>query len=189
MKNISPVVWVVLVCVGALGCQQIDGACWSVSEDGQGSGAGGGPIVPSTGGYGDAPTPKPLGEPNYPTDPCMQQAECTVTWKVGSSSCGAAGDPGCTNLHRGHYATLEDAKKDCEKIYGINPPTGSGALSCDGCKWVTSGADDCLEHCKDLCYEIWVNCRKDCPKGDGNCLSECTNKLAECNKECEKKCK
>lgn len=112
-----------------------------------------------------------------------------MTWKIGSDSCANAGDAGCTSLHRGHYSSLDDAKKDCERVYGINPATGSGAQSCDACRWVTGATNDCLEHCKDLCYELWVNCRKDCPKGDVNCLSECTNKLGACNKECDKKCK
>lgn len=48
-----------LVCAWAsLGCQDVDGECWPVSEDGQGAGAGGGPIVPGTGGYGNVP-PEP----------------------------------------------------------------------------------------------------------------------------------
>ena len=168
-------------------CNYDTGECYLRGQDG--AGAGGSVIVqPGTGGFGDAPTPKPLGDPNYPTDPCMQQAECTVTWKVGSDGCNAAGDPGCTNLHRGHYATLEDAKKDCEKIYGINPPTGSGALSCDGCKWVTSATNDCLEHCKDQCVTTWEGCYDKCGK-DHVCKEKCMNELIACNKKCEEKCK
>jgi hypothetical protein len=40
-------------------CNYDDGACWSRTEDDGHTGAGGGPIVPGGGGYGDAPEPKP----------------------------------------------------------------------------------------------------------------------------------
>lgn len=48
--------------VGSLsvfGCQQVEGECWPISEDGQGSGAGGGVIGTGYGGFGDVtPTPQ-----------------------------------------------------------------------------------------------------------------------------------
>lgn len=169
-------------------CNYDTGECYVRGQDG--TGAGGAVITPpGSGGFGDVP-PKPLDANGDLADPCSQVAECTVTWKAGSDSCKDVGATGtCTSLHQGSYVTLDDAKKDCERIYGINPPTNSGALSCDSCHWANSTANDCLEQCKDLCYELWVKCREACPKGDGNCLSECTNKLADCNRECDKKCK
>lgn len=55
--------------------------------------------------------------------------------------------------------------------------------------YCTSPKNDCLERCKELCYQLWEKCRDDCPRGDKNCLSECTNALATCNRECDRKCK
>lgn len=190
MKNISLVSVVAFVGGCIAGCQQIDGACWPANEDGNGAGAGGGPIVPGWGGYGDEPQPKPLGSANYPTDPCMQQAECTVTWKIGSDSCANAGDAGCTSLHRGHYSSLDDAKKDCERVYGINPATGSGAQSCDACRWANTAAD-CVEACKRKCDEIHDKCHADCTKNNptSSCHNQCNQVYGKCLQKCEKECK
>lgn len=58
MKNTPRIVWIVPVCAWIFGCQQIEGECWPVSEDGQGQGAGGGPLLPGAGGFGDVP-PEP----------------------------------------------------------------------------------------------------------------------------------
>ena len=54
MKETAYFVTTVLVGVGVFGCQVVE-ECWPLSEDGQGAGAGGGPIVPGAGGYGDVP--------------------------------------------------------------------------------------------------------------------------------------
>ncbi|MEZ4308352.1 MAG: hypothetical protein R3F14_09950 [Polyangiaceae bacterium] len=54
MKRISAV-GATLTILMLWGCQEIDGECWLVSEDGPGAGVGGGPIVPGSGGYGDVP--------------------------------------------------------------------------------------------------------------------------------------
>lgn len=187
MKNISLVSVVAFVGGCIAGCQQIDGACWPANEDGNGAGAGGGPIVPGWGGYGDEPQPKPLGSANYPTDPCMQQAECTVTWKIGSDSCANAGDAGCTSLHRGHYSSLDDAKKDCERVYGINPATNSGAMSCDACKWV--GSASAGEECRRQCDKEWETRNDECRKlknkdARAKCWEDSNLKYAECLKKC-----
>jgi hypothetical protein len=59
----------VLLVFEASACTAIDGECWSRSENGTGSGAGGGPIVPNQGGYGDvAPEPQGAGDSPSPPD-------------------------------------------------------------------------------------------------------------------------
>ena len=56
-------VWAaVFVGLAFLGCQEIDGECWPVTEDGQGTGAGGGPLLPGSGGYGVSPEPQASGD-------------------------------------------------------------------------------------------------------------------------------
>lgn len=56
-----------ILCSG--GCTVIDGECWPRSEDGQGSGAGGGPIVPGQGGFGDV-EPEPQDANGSPPADC-----------------------------------------------------------------------------------------------------------------------
>ncbi len=60
MKRAWMAVVVVLLVLGWSACTTSDGECWLKNEDGAGPGAGGGPIVPSQGGYGDVP-PGPQG--------------------------------------------------------------------------------------------------------------------------------
>jgi len=51
--------WTACVLLAALGCQEIDGECWPVSEDGQGAGVGaGGPVGPGSGAYGASAEPQ-----------------------------------------------------------------------------------------------------------------------------------
>lgn len=69
MKNLPAVLSIGLMCAYVFGCQQTGSECWPVSEDGQGTGAGGGPIVPGTGGYGDVP-PEPQDAANPPQFQC-----------------------------------------------------------------------------------------------------------------------
>lgn len=122
-------------------------------------------------------------------EPCSSQTvECTVTWKSGSTVCKEQGTASsCTTLYQGQHATLAEAQEQCERIHGVR--ADSGAQSCASCQVAKSAKNDCLEHCKDLCYKAWEKCRDDCPRGDKNCLSECTNTLASCNRECDRKCK
>lgn len=186
MKNISRVVWVVLVCGLALGCQKIDGACWSVSEDGQGTGAGGGPIVPSTGGYGAAP-PEPTPEPQDATnsaDPCSASSiECLVTWKNTCDTQGTNCVP-TTTWYRCPCATFEEAKTSCEKAVEV----GTLAVSCGPCRAVMTTSSACRKACEDKADACEAECRK-LPKDDKNgrskCWAACNNEYAECVKKCK----
>lgn len=181
---------IVLLVLGLTGCNFDMGECY-VRGDGT-EGAGGSIITPTggVGGFGYVPL-QPQNHTGYDEDPCSggsQVAECTVTWKAGSIQCKNWGEAGaCTSLYQGHHSTLDEAKERCEYANGVH--LGSGAQSCGPCRWVNGAQNDCLEHCKDLCYQIWVNCRNNCPRGDKNCLSECTNELAVCNRDCDRKCR
>jgi uncharacterized membrane protein len=48
---------------------------------------------------------------------------------------------------------------------------------------------DCVEKCKEQCYQAWEHCRDDCPRGNKNCLNECSQAHGRCNHACEKNCK
>ncbi len=56
-------------------CNEDQGQCWTRSEDDGQAGAGGAPIVPGGGGYGDTPGPKPQGT----TDPATMGG-CDNEW-------------------------------------------------------------------------------------------------------------
>ena len=167
------------------GCIRDAGECWVRGEDE--GGVGGGVIVGAgAGGFGDVP-PEPQGAPT-PGDPCVQTAECEVTWTSGSPGCQSTG-PGatCRTYYQGQHRSLDEAKAACERAMGVG--TSSNVKSCEPCYWVQAANNDCLEHCKDLCFQIWEKCREDCPKGNKSCLAKCTDKLGECNRECDRKCR
>lgn len=69
MKRAWMAVAAVLLIFGWSACTTSDGECWLKNEDGAGSGVGGGPIIPSQGGYGDvAPEPQGAGDSPSPAD-------------------------------------------------------------------------------------------------------------------------
>lgn len=69
MKSVHYIKSSVLVCIWFFGCQEVGGECWPVSEDGQGEGVGGGPILPGAGGFGDVP-PEPQDATDSPPLGC-----------------------------------------------------------------------------------------------------------------------
>jgi hypothetical protein len=99
-----------------------------------------------------------------------------------------------------HKKCLESYEQDggiCGKIKNDEP----AYIKCHneayerykGCraKCTQQQQNDCLEHCKDLCYQIMDKCKGDC-KDDPNpreCRSRCTNEYADCLRECDRKCK
>lgn len=118
-----------------------------------------------------------------------QRYQCTVNWRAGSDECKSQGaNSTCTTNYQGDHASAAEAKERCESFMGVHIGT-SGVESCDPCSVVNKTQNDCLEHCKDLCYQLWEKCRDRCPRKDRNCLSECTNDLAKCNRECDRKCR
>lgn len=119
-----------------------------------------------------------------------QTTQCTVNWKADSVVCKDRKDAAsgkCTEKYQGSHASLAEAKERCEHISGVH--LNSGVESCDPCWVVKSTQNDCVEHCKDLCYQLWEKCRDRCPRKDRNCLSECSNDLGRCNRECDRKCR
>jgi hypothetical protein len=93
-----------------------------------------------------------------------QTYQCTVNWNAESDICknrkDAAGGK-CTEKYQGEHSSANEAKERCEHAYGVH--LNSGAESCDPCWVVKSTQGDCLEHCKDLCYQLWEKCRDNCP--------------------------
>lgn len=71
MKKIAWIVSILFLVVGIVGCQVMAGECWPVSEDGQGEGAGGGPLIPGSGGFGEAP-PEPQATGDSPPPECVE---------------------------------------------------------------------------------------------------------------------
>lgn len=161
----------VLVCGLVSACNYDTGECYPRHEGGEGVG---GNVVPTGGGgFGDVP-PEPQ-DVSDPADPCSSQtARCTVTWKAGSGVCKEQGTTStCTTSYQCAHATLDDAKKDCERVNGVG--NESGALSCGPCEWETSASnacDDKYQDCqangptsclkedggKSLCYRCWERC-------------------------------
>lgn len=121
-----------------------------------------------------------------PADPCGSQiAECTITWKAGSDTCKAQGIASiCTTLYQCAHATLDDAKKQCEKVYGVG--TDAGAQSCDPCQWAHGTQGDPVEQCKKVCDKVNQDCIAHCPKGDKGCMYNCNVEYGKCLKDCKK---
>lgn len=167
-------------------CNYDTGECYVRGQEGAGAG---GTVVtqPGTGGFGDVP-PKPQDAADLSADPCSAaiSAECVVTWQHTCDSQGSGSSCATTAQYRCAHATLEDAKKECERVLGVG--TAFGAQSCGPCKWTTSANNDCLDLCKDQCVDIWEGCYDKCGK-DHVCREKCMNQLIECNKKCEEKCK
>lgn len=166
------------------GCIRDAGECWVRGEEA--GGVGGGVIVGAgAGGFGDVP-PEPQAESGAVSgDPCVQTAECEVTWSAGSDVCKSKGTAGtCRTFYQGPHRSLDEAKATCDHIYGVgkNPDV----QSCGGCVWAQSAKDDPVERCKKLCDKANQDCIANCPKGDKSCMYKCNLAYAECLKECEK---
>jgi hypothetical protein len=117
----------------------------------------------------------------------LTKVRCKVTWRAGSSICKDGGKTGsCTATWEGKHATLDAAKKECERQNQL--ADDPEAVTCSECRWVTQAQSDCLDHCKDLCVEIWEGCYDKCGK-DHVCKEKCMRELIACNQKCEEKCK
>lgn len=169
--------WAVVL-VALPGCIRDAGECWVRGEDS--GGVGGGVIVGAgAGGFGDVP-PEPQNEPAS-ADPCVQTAECEVTWKPQAAACQAA-DPGpgatCKTIYRGQHRSLQEAKAACERAMGVG--TSSNVESCDPCYWVES--TDRKKACVrmfDACQDKGPPCDKQVDSGKtlcAFCLDDCIGK-------------
>jgi hypothetical protein len=172
---------VAILFIGVGACNYDVGECYVRGEEGDGVG---GSILPTgVGGYGDAPPREPQNAGDS-WNPCSALAECTITWKAGSDVCNEKGTTSsCTTLYQGHHTSLDEAKEQCEKVYGL--AAGAGAQSCDSCKWATT-AKDPVEECKKMCDKINLDCIARCPKGDKGCMHNCNVQNGKCQKDCEK---
>lgn len=173
--------------VGLVACNYDVGECWLRSEDSTGAGTStdGDVLIPSTGAgdYYSVPL-EPQSHTGLDEHPCVQLAECTVTWKAGSVACDKPGASGtCTTLYQGKHESLDEAKTRCERTYVTRD--GIGAESCGLCRWATSASDDPVEKCKKRCDRINRDCITRCPKGDKNCMYECNVEYGKCLKDCE----
>ncbi|WP_437993704.1 hypothetical protein [Sorangium sp. So ce145] len=178
---------IVLLVLGLTGCNFDMGECYVRGHGTEG--AGGGIITPTggVGGFGYVPL-QPQNHTGYDEDPCSggsQLAECTVTWKAGSTQCKNWGETGpCTSLYQGQHASLDEAKERCEYANGVH--LGSGAQSCGPCRWVNGANDDPVERCKKNCEAINRDCIKNCRMGDQDCMYKCNLELGDCLKDCER---
>lgn len=114
--------WVVAVATALLSsCNYDDGACWSPTEDNGQTGAGGGPVVPAGGSFGDAP-PEPTPQGADPSPPgCGSQPQ----------QCGS-GD----NVSKGAYRYCAGTCSErCSKV-------GAGAFSAADFPYKTTIPDD-----------------------------------------------
>jgi hypothetical protein len=127
----------VILVIGLAGCDHDAGR-----GRGQGTeGAGNGTIAQrGAEGVGQAP-PVPQVARSASGSRGSQTAECVVTWESGSAICKNQGtESGCGTRYQGPYATLAEAKNDCETTYGVGK--GSGAESCGSCRWVSGESRD-----------------------------------------------
>lgn len=130
------------------GCQEVDGPCWPVAEDGQ-AGAGGGPIIPAgVGGYGET-------EPQNAPDE-DEPFECDVA--TGKHRCKEPGSNACVD-------TCERLGAYCPNYarHPFSPSSGDGALffcrSFKGSRW------ECAFR-----YSNGDNCWRQYPEATWKCL-------------------
>jgi hypothetical protein len=121
-----------------------------------------------------------------PASSTSRTAKCTVTWRAGTSICKAEGKTGsCTARWEGKHATLEEAKKECERQNQIaNDP---GAVTCE-CQWEASTSSTCRKDCEDKAEACEAECRKlpeDDKIGRQKCWKACNDAYAECIKKCK----
>ena len=151
------------IVVLSTGCGYVDGACWARSDDRQGSGAGGGPIVPGgVGGYGDS-----YAEPQDVDPDRDMPDECWIE---------ACHDK-CDRLR-------EEDLRGCQKI---------PAEKQDGCRQRAKERvaecrracdDDPIERCKQGCDKIYNACMDRCK--DGPCRDQCFKDYVNCLRDCER---
>jgi hypothetical protein len=138
--------------------------------------------VTETESIGDA-SPELQGSPVSSSE---RTAKCTVTWRAGSSICKDAGKTGsCTARWEGKHATLEEAKKECERQNRLaNDP---GAVTCE-CQWEASVNNDCYDKCDAIAEKEREKCNKMDPgPGRAKCNQAVQEQWAACYEECRKK--
>lgn len=120
--------------LGPLGCQEIDGECWPVTEDGQGAGAGGRPVVPGSGGYGVSQEPQGVEDEDSPSScaPAEDPEKESDKGEEQGSSC--TGDAVTAD-----GATYAECNGACQSKC---PPAGVNGFSSAVFKFTTTVPDD-----------------------------------------------
>ncbi|MBK8259517.1 MAG: hypothetical protein IPK82_43525 [Polyangiaceae bacterium] len=134
MKNGHCALFVALLFCSIFGCQEVQGECWSASGEGQESGAGGGTILPSTGGFGDVP-PEPQGADGA-SFPCV--GETTKTEQPHEETSGDS----CGDIPQGVGSegnTYAQCSGTCEIVC---QSIGAGAFSAAAFPFATVVPDD-----------------------------------------------
>lgn len=156
-------------------CNYTEGQCWIDGEGAGSVGAGGGPLVPGWGGFGEVPPePQGVGDPLPPDcnivkdTPCKEK--CLADYVAAAEKCTELKDNEAQKrtCDEAAFARYASCREECVKQ-----------------------ENDCLEHCKQLCDQIMDKCKEDC-KNDPNpsaCRSRCMDDYGKCLKECDKKCK
>jgi hypothetical protein len=160
----------VIVAVFALAaCNMTVGECWIEGQDGQGSGAGGGVIVPSQGGYGDVPPePQGAGEPQPPDcnivadTPCNEK--CLKDYENAAAVCGKLANNSdrltCQSAAQVAYTTCrnncQQQEKTCTDMY----------VACEDKGWPCTRQTD-------WGMSLCAACRRDCQNGKEYYTDEC----------------
>ena len=163
--------WIAALALSFCGaCTWVDGECWLRSEDGAGSGAGGGPIIPGGGGFGDDPAPTPQDANPPPPPECLQVPQgacfekCLKVYQDNSDECAGIADESQRNVCQMAAYT---AYKTCR----------------DGCAMAESQWRKWCEEQTEKCEE---NCRSLPDAGERKkCWSDCNQKHGDCTKKCE----
>ncbi len=166
--------WIAVLVVSFCGaCTWVDGECWLRSEDGAGSGQGGGSIIPGGGGFGDEPSPTPQDANGPPPPP-----ECL---HVPDGAC----FQNCLKVYADNSAECDKVESESQRNVCLAAAYTAYRTCWGGCQ---QKKNDCLDHCKDLCVEIWEGCDEKCA-GKRVCKEQCIRELIACNEKCEEKCK
>lgn len=158
--------WVLLmVLVVGYGCQEV-GECWPISEDGQGAGVGGGPIVPGSGGYGNVP-PKPQSTTSPPPADCLIvpatacHQKCLDDYENTAVKCAKIQDEAQRKAcDAAAHATYTKCREGCERA--------EAEKECKKCKLECDAEHD---KCHAKCNT--ASCHAECNEAYGKCLKEC----------------
>jgi len=154
----------VAICV-LTACNYTEGQCWIDGESAGSVGAGGGPLVPGWGGFGDVPPePQGAGDPPPPDcnivkdTPCKEK--CLADYVAAAEKCTELKDNEaqkrtCDEAAFARYSSCRDdcvkQENDCKKC----------KLDCD------AEHDECHAQCKD------AGCHAKCNEAYGKCLKQC----------------
>lgn len=169
MRSWKCLVAIAVSCLPA--CAQMEGQCW-IDDRGNpgGPGAGGGPIVPGGGGYGDEPAPAPQNGSDgrlyfncNAHGPC--ENKCLDDFVAAADACAKIQDEG--------------QRKACQYAVYVQYMT---------CWQTCKQLEDWRKKCDDEAEACEAECRKlpeDDKSGRRKCWQRCNNAYADCAKKCK----